>query len=100
MCRRPPKSKPTDTLYPHPPLFRSHGLLGLNGFLQRRHGLGRLLVRVIEFGKRNDDLGIIRIGGGQRLELGESARIILALKAERREEIGRASCRERVCQYV
>src|SRR3546814_7953631 len=31
------------------------------------------------------DLGIIRIGGGQRLELGESARIILALKAERRE---------------
>src|SRR3546814_11345891 len=104
MIRRPPRSTRTDTLFPYTTLFRSQQRLpGFGSFrgtaflplpdaeepartlllglqlqraLEHRHGLGvELLVRV---GEQPGLRGLPQQVG----------------------EIGRASCRERVCQYV
>src|SRR3546814_11585757 len=79
MIRRPPRSTRTDTLFPYTTLFRSGAGEQLEQFvalapadraLQRGQILGEALEHV-----------------EHRLAIGE-------------EQIGRASCRERVCQYV
>src|SRR3546814_14209039 len=102
MIRRPPRSTRTDTLFPYTTLFRSrlrrqvHGLHG-DG-LHRRHRRGRaqdrrppeggglmvqsLKSRLTLLGRL---LGLLTLDGGLRLT---------------DAEIGRASCRARVCQYV
>src|SRR3546814_20446407 len=97
MLRRPPRSTRTDTLFPYPTLFRSRALL-LEEILEldrvgdlaaldqlaagledaRVHGVGEVL--------RPQEVGDLLVGG----VVGEDGA----------EQIGRASCRERVCQYV
>src|SRR3546814_14033956 len=102
MIRRPPRSTRTDTLFPYTTLFRSDriepavlpavilGRVGLRrvveldaDLLQRipagQVGLGHQRQPVVDFP-----------GGAEGVDAGQG----------QLGEIGRASCRERVCQYV
>src|SRR3546814_11179809 len=93
MIRRPPRSTRTDTLFPYTTLFRSSsGWLGL--VARRESGSPQTLSAVLQ----SDAPG--RTGG----DGGRHARLLYAdgIRDGRalRHEIGRASCRERVCQYV
>src|SRR3546814_14796431 len=98
MIRRPPRSTRTDTLFPYTTLFRSPprrppqparyphplGLVQLEGrpqFLLAPYSCARTRARLRG-----------RARGGA---YGPSEPLAALL-----EEIGRASCRERVCQYV
>src|SRR3546814_17695146 len=97
MLRRPPRSTRTDTLLPYTTLFRPGDLapmvVGLGhhrGFEHRRvaveHALdldGRDVLAA-----RDDDV------------LGAVLEIDIPVRVQHAEAIGRASCRERVCQYV
>src|SRR3546814_11512135 len=97
MIRRPPRSTRTDTLFPYTTLFRSHPTL-VEGTLVRRRlraARSRLKQRLIvepltrcPSCDRGDNVHHVR---GKQY----SGYILLADK-----KIGRASCRERVCQYV
>src|SRR3546814_14299421 len=106
MIRRPPRSTRTDTLFPYTTLFRSWKerpfklradgsdlpLTALIGFFQPQRVLGEVV---------EDHLAA---DGGDLLEsrhepqIGEIVFGAHAVAAVR--QIGRASCRERVCQYV
>src|SRR3546814_14630114 len=102
MIRRPPRSTRTDTLFPYTTLFRSRHcvqrfsirrisaalimhLAASNGWIEHA---GSEKVR----GRTNDVLviGIERIHDAGRKIMSQASA----------QEIGRASCRERVCQYV
>src|SRR3546814_16694014 len=96
MIRRPPRSTRTDTLFPYTTLFRSVQRLPADA---RRKG-----VAAVEFGAdeveaadddaRSLDREMIRVvGAGEAVDRD-------AGNALQRLEIGRASCGERVCQYV
>src|SRR3546814_20330380 len=96
---RPPRSTRTATLFPYTTLFRSasgSGAVGLGGIDQfediadqRAHGLARLVG--IAARDRIAHRGVVGDIRGAALDaIGESDR----------GQIGRASCRERVCQYV
>src|SRR3546814_17442289 len=80
MIRRPPRTTRTDTLFPYTTLFRSKSPEG-NRTLSAQHHGGQIVIEV------SDD------GAGLSRE-----RILK--KALAQGKIGRASCRERVCQYV
>src|SRR3546814_11707543 len=103
MIRRPPRSTRTDTLFPYTTLFRSHDDAVVRGVANHLHLellpaqhrlLDQHLVHRRELEAALDDL----------LELldvvGDAA--AAAAEGERRPDdgraIGRASCRERVCQ--
>src|SRR3546814_12204256 len=114
MIRRPPRSTRTDTLFPYTTLFRSRlaavaverldddlAVLGKEGarlleaarHQRRRHELGKIEHEHL-FGRVAHVRGVV---DHQRLvadPLEQMGRGDIA------EEIGRASCRERVCQYV
>src|SRR3546814_19492611 len=101
MIRRPPRSTRTDTLFPYTTLFRS---------VQR------------PVARRGDEFDVPRLadadnlgdfGSPQRTRpataIGASHPVAVAVQMDRviphrqiakPDEIGRASCRERVCQYV
>src|SRR3546814_20193446 len=98
MIRRPPRSTRTDTLFPYTTLFRSQG-----GNKDAPHAL---IVR-----HETDDKDFLRILEALQSEIGTSkgrfnvlqrglVTDFLDFDAARRREIGSASCRERVCQYV
>src|SRR3546814_19892814 len=122
MIRRPPRATRTDTLFPYTTLFRSLGLVGqhLAGISERVEHLAELLLTGDEGGAQAieavDDAeeDVIVVGEG-RHEVGQrSDRLVepLAVPGQVlvevrhqvadavRVEIGRASGRERVCQYV
>src|SRR3546814_19618728 len=128
MIRRPPRSTPTDTLFPYTTLFRSHfrveveaagGEAARTDDLEHRerHFLDRigeligvpaiLVIAAVGVDRPENAEG----GGGGDLMLEGMARqrrmIGLDIDAHLvlepvalEEEIGRASCRERVCKYV
>src|SRR3546814_13724175 len=87
MIRRPPRSTRTDTLFPYTTLFRSVGItsnvLRDLGALTTTGGWIILGAAVID-----DVLAIMILS------------VATGVAAGSFEEIGRASCRERVCQYV
>src|SRR3546814_21202686 len=88
MIRRPPRSTRTDTLFPYTTLFRSVHWL--------QHGLERM-VRLDRHDRESDVFrgerrAVMEHGGLDQLE---GDRLAVG-----RHQIGRASCRERVCQYV
>src|SRR3546814_11041689 len=105
MIRRSPVSSRTDTLFPYTAIFRSRfvdgqflvvgklgGPLGLEGFALLRPALDQLRARPHLADQRfvaRDDAAHLLLDRRQ-VVLGEGAVI----------EIGRASCRERVGQYV
>src|SRR3546814_19423233 len=97
MIRRPPRSTRTDTLFPYTTLFRSGDrLLGegigayspVSGKFGTKEVYGELVVPLIS---DDQDFPLIRSA-----EFDGSIRYVDHSIAE----IGRASCRERVCQYV
>src|SRR3546814_16102864 len=104
MILRPPRSTRTDTLFPYTTLFRSVGLRGRasihvpDDFDRRILGDGAAwdiaLKSIARPGALNVDLP-----GGLRLE-GEVF-VADGYSVDARDwQIGRASCRERGCQYV
>src|SRR3546814_13123532 len=118
MILRPPRSKRTDTLFPEPTLFRSmiefekeERQARSTGARQSYQPAGGLFERNIA--ARAQDLDIIASplrgreerairhhqgmrGIARQFEAGATQRLVV----REREEIGRASCRERVCRYV
>src|SRR3546814_11768200 len=107
MIRRPPRSTRTDTLLPYTTLFRSRHVL------QRRpSGCGsaalprRAVARRQAAGRSAVTLGRRAFVGAGGLALAAFvsaapfARVRAGNVAEIRMTIGRAACRERVCQYV
>src|SRR3546814_20721485 len=82
IIRRPPRSTRTDTLFPYTTLFRS-----LNGQDVARRARG---ARVLDFNSFDTEQEVRNAS--------EPAYQYLLNHAK--PEIGRASCRERVCQYV
>src|SRR3546814_17526695 len=112
MLRRPPISTRTDTLFPYPTLFRSPALLsctlcGLKDFeikpltLQRLCRLARSgrLLKSLYPPERRARRWVEMLRAFDGAATGASQRDIAAVLFGDRE-IGRASCRERVCQYV
>src|SRR3546814_17684216 len=91
MIRPPPISKRTDTRFPYTTLFRSSWvwLHALPGERPRWRAPERVL-RVLP--------GAIARGDRHALVAGHVRTGLLHPLAD--QEIGRASCRERVCQYV
>src|SRR3546814_14157020 len=105
MIRRPPRSTRTDTLFPYTPLFRSQVVLRLRAppLANERRALVDSAVALLlqGWGKVPEPYPIP--GGVGQLQ-SPPARGVRSRGAVRevaaRLEIGRAACRERVCQYV
>src|SRR3546814_12484015 len=111
MLRRPPRSTRTDTLFPYTTLFRSdvdrrvegdqlHGDMPLIVVLRNDKVEGALVRAVIDGVGRNrpDDAQAFILGHSHA---GYDLQVVLAPEQSvLAAEIGRASRRERVCQYV
>src|SRR3546814_15291024 len=108
MIRRPPRSTRTDTLFPYTTLFRSLGgdLGDLGGLLAQAQDM---LAAQADAAEREVEGvaggGVVRIratGTGQVLAVTIAPEVVDPDDVGMLEdlEIGRASCRERVCQYV
>src|SRR3546814_20926884 len=97
MIRRPPKPPRTDTLLPYTTLFRS--CVDLANVKMSMNPFDEIAVeeavRLKEAGTATEVIAV-SIGPSQAQE---TIRTALAMGADR-DKIGRASCRERVCQYV
>src|SRR3546814_18374395 len=100
MIRRPPRSTRTDKLFPYTTLFRSRdGPMPLGAFEQ--------VIRVNLIGSFNllrlaaaDMLGAEPVNADGERGVIISTASIAAAEGQLGQEIGRASCRDRVCQYV
>src|SRR3546814_18532908 len=99
MRRRPPRSTRTGTLFPYAPLFRSDTRAGVGMIvaLAMPVAIGAAALAV--------DVGSATLATRKLQGVADAAALAAATDpahahtaAER--EIGRASCRERVCQYV
>src|SRR3546814_12065940 len=99
MIRRPPRSTRTDTLFPYTTLFRSRSPGGALMF-RFLHGWGFDAAlwdsMRATLGGDASDLGYF----GERRQFGDDERPFVAVGNSLGAQIGRASCRERVCQYV
>src|SRR3546814_17101301 len=101
MIRRPPRSTRTDTLFPYTTLFRS-------GEGQRIAAARRRRSRHAVAAERARRLGLVhpRRHPSRQAASARAAALPPALRdgagglEGSDDEIGRASCRERVCQYV
>src|SRR3546814_12730121 len=104
MIRRPPRSTRTDTLFPYTTLFRSENAT-INVASLQRAGVNDLTTKSravygsLEYAITDN----LKINGGLRYThdrvLSRQATYLSPIPGGE-EEIGRASCRERVCQYV
>src|SRR3546814_16444356 len=97
MIRRPPRSTRTDTLFPYTTLQRADA------------GLPRVIADKVADGVLSDRkflfLQAMRLNLlGQQMAFGDLNLLVFCIAFEPDDlhavEIGRASCRERVCQYV
>src|SRR3546814_11549526 len=107
MIRLPPGDTRTDTLCTYTPLFRSFRDLGPERRVAARAAAARDVIAALDLlGQREERLRLCpgfvdqrgvdaMIGDHREAEAFERRPEIL-----REPEIGRASCRERVCQYV
>src|SRR3546814_10987368 len=110
MIRRPPRSTRTDTLFPYTTLFRSPSAgnrshpsiwyLPANPVVIGRRN--RIAFRILRWREpaaaRIEPAGGI-IQSGRSAGLGHGAGFDPTVRIDL-DQIGRASCRERVCQYV
>src|SRR3546814_15860825 len=103
MIRRPPISTRTDTLFPYTTLFRSTGIPG-NYLKPSITAAGLDPDNLPTAGSEHSNFGTTRSkpwrdiwGAGQGVGSIDS---ILPVRQIVEKQIGRASCRERVCQYV
>src|SRR3546814_16853666 len=93
MIRRPPRSTRTDTLFPYTTLFRSPGF----SLLQSPLRVDAALYGPMR-GAPGKNEGDRRPGADAERRRG--AQIFVHERDRRMQQIGRASCRERVCQSV
>src|SRR3546814_15390938 len=97
MIRRPPRSTRTDTLFPYTTLFRSFEVVVIGWNLQRESWLiDRFPIKQWPAFGRHGAFDNISPG----LNIDDWDVIEEAVIAAAYPQIGRASCRERVCQYV
>src|SRR3546814_15913379 len=105
MIRRPPRSTRTDTLFPYTTLFRSPDQRALYRDRERRDGL---LLPLADFGEcQHVELPRQLFAAADLRHYRNLALLIFrgapdhwpGSAAMRARQIGRASCRERVCQY-
>src|SRR3546814_14530696 len=105
MIRRPPRSTRTDTLFPYTTLFRSNLQLGLRLGTQPRV-LVTTTPRPVSLLKAmlNDPSVAVTRGrtrdNADNLPRSFLAHVEASYGGTRLGQIGRAACRERVCQYV
>src|SRR3546814_15247454 len=115
MIRRPPRSTRTDTLFPYTSLFRSLGLLvnvggtfsmladavvgAAAGYLVLWLICGVFLLMTGRQGMGNGDFKLLAALGAW-LGWASLPWVLLISSLLALTKIGRASCRERVCQYV
>src|SRR3546814_21001206 len=98
MIRRPPRSTRTDTLFPYTTLFRSNQNQG-SFYPSVLHEISVLIE--LPFGRARCNLRLVPPQPNSptdyvfNLDLGDRGQ-----HAPKGTQIGRASCRERVCQYV
>src|SRR3546814_13652063 len=112
MIRRPPRATRTDTLFPYTTLFRSHLMVNydlpwnpnkIEQRFGRIHRIGQTEVchlwNLVAADTREGEVYARLL---EKLEAARAAlgRRVYDVLGELFEEIGRASCRERVCQYV
>src|SRR3546814_19205791 len=111
MIRRPPRSTRTDTLFPYTTLFRSATASGDGVSIARQLGADKVIdYRSSDFTKSVSDADVVldTIGGDTQHQSYNVLRVggqLLAPamppdEALAKAQIGRASCRERGCQYV
>src|SRR3546814_16397615 len=99
MLRRPPRSTRTDTLFPYTTLFRSS--LGSDRSDDHRH----MHARFSRKHRHRDRVRTRGVSAAHAAGASQPSRFsdnLPVLRGELRSkaQIGRASCRERVCQYV
>src|SRR3546814_16453399 len=104
MIRRPPRSTRTDTLFPYTTLFRSvlrHALRVFELFL-RIFLAGRAAVPAFLRLRGQCELFLLfgRVRGLPLKVCVHLGKLLVELRDLGTTKIGRASCRERVCQYV
>src|SRR3546814_20735779 len=101
MIRRPPRSTRTDTLFPYTTLFRSAKipLIASDTDSVKRGAIAALGVNYHDLGLQTGKMVIKILKGQKPGELASETSDKLEL-FDNPGEIGRASCRERVCQYV
>src|SRR3546814_16733074 len=120
MVPRPPRSTRTDTRFPYTTLFRSMKLLPQGGFFSTLVDVKvdgkaeRVLARDVQFDPVSDKpvhIDFLRVSATTSVHVEVPVHFINedqcpgikgggVLNVVRYEEIGRESCRERVCQYV
>src|SRR3546814_18272371 len=107
MIRRPPVTTRTDTLFPYTTLFRSgREVVELRAAQQRVGAVvaGQRDAQVVVGGQRLfDQRGQLRIAEGlpeRRVGIRGGGGVRGSVGRRRRLEIGRAACRQSVCQYV
>src|SRR3546814_19132821 len=103
MIRRPPRSTRTDTLFPYPTLFRSK-LRGMPGFQDVTSDLAIASPSIVVDINRDKaaTLGVTaeQIEGALASAYGSKQVSTIYTPSNQYQEIGRASCRDRGCQYV
>src|SRR3546814_16712089 len=102
MLRRPPRSTRTDTLFPYTTLFRSiacdfHREVGITRVFHLDQGAGRGNRERKQDDERRDRPRNFHLDALMEVR---RLRMLGTAMVDDRVEIGRASCRERVCQYV
>src|SRR3546814_18208416 len=112
MIRRPPRSTRTDTLFPYTTLFRSLARLHI-GVVALAVAPERLLA--VDHRPAQAAFAVVAVVGGEVVAVAAAEggvfleQPLLDVEAEMPglvvgvagiDQIGRASCRERVCQYV
>src|SRR3546814_11679502 len=109
MIRRPPRSTRTDTLFPYTTLFRSSWPAAAeharaSGLPARRHPTIGTAAGGAETGRAAVERPRRWLGGAHPVRRLQECRVVIlrceAIPARPSRQIGRASCRERVCQYV
>src|SRR3546814_12035346 len=101
MIRRPPRSTRTDTLFPYTTLFRSLMTVNLLKRLESSVQSFRLTLQSLQ---ANNEATLAKIAAFNQSDgvatVGDLTEVLEGLDAEADDQIGRATCRERVCQYV
>src|SRR3546814_17137592 len=102
MFRRPPRSTRTDTLFPYTTLCRAMALYNRPDVKFVGEEVGG--IRISHLSDIDKDIAISLAATRGRKEKTRIQRLdeagTVTGSRKRLEEIGRASCRERVCQYV
>src|SRR3546814_17909516 len=100
MIRRPPRSTRTDTLFPYTTLFRSNGQIC---YQVSMHEPSLRTSRLVIAGGLGAAIAIAGTGfflGRMTLPDAEPSSVAKPAPVVPPSQIGRASCRERVCKYV